>query len=183
MTAEPQIQESWQDGDIEVSYEDYGDFGASYEDYGVLPEGYGESLEDPVEKTHTALLEDQHRKKQFAKHAWVKVVRETNNTYTESVTDTDKSKTKNGGQAQDENSTANVDHPATSGGGVKTERKKAKEKQGATERDDGDSAFSRRKPRRKNFVETHWPSGSELEVEDDSSADLAEEVLVSLINN
>ena len=84
----------WMDGKIEVSYEDYGDFEGSYEDYGVIPEGYGEPIEDPVEKsthpallenqsiedsveksTHVALVEDQTRTKTFAKHNWIKVVR------------------------------------------------------------------------------------------------------------
>ena len=40
------------------------------------------------------------------------------------------------------------------------------------------------KKERDVFVETRWPLGSELEAEDDSnSADFAEQLLVSLINN
>ena len=155
-------------GDFEVSYEgdfgDFGDFGGSYEDYGVIPEGYDQSFEDTIANapSHSALLElDQNRKKQFAKHAWIKVVREINAT--------DRKETEEGGEPH------NVDHSASSRGGVKMERKKAEEKK-EEERDEGFS--EKMKPRRKNFVETRWPSESELE-----GGDLAEDVLVSLINN
>ena len=145
-------------GEFEVTYEDYRDWstGASYEDYGVIPEGYDESFEDAFESnsTHTALLEDQHRTKDFAKHAWIKVVREVNGTASEE-----------GGEPQNEDS-----------GGAKVGRK-----------DMEDSGFSEQKEkrgRRKNYVETRWPLASEREEEDDSdSADMAERVLLSLINN
>ena len=160
-------QDSNGGGDFEVSYEDYRDSGASYEDYGVIPEGYDESFEDTVENksTHAALLEDQNRKKHFAKQAWTKVARKGNNT--------DRKDMEEGEEPQNEDS--NVDHSASSTGDDKTERKKVKEKKEG-ERDDSEFSHEK-KPRRKNFVETIWPSGSE------EGGDLDEEVLVSLINN
>ena len=153
-------------GEFEVTYEDYRDWstGASYEDYGVIPEGYDESFEDAFESnsTHTALLEDQHRTKDFAKHAWIKVVREVNGTASEE-----------GGEPQNEDSST---------GGAKMEKKNMEEK-----KEGDDSGFSEKKEkrgRRKNYVETRWPLASEREEEDDSdSADMAERVLLSLINN
>ena len=155
------------DGEFEVTYEDYRDWssGASYEDYGVIPEGYDESFEDAFESnsTHTALLEDQHRTKDFAKHAWIKVVREVNGTASEEMEE--------GGEPQNEDS-----------GGAKVGRKDMEEK-----KEGDDSGFSEQKEkrgRRKNYVETRWPLASEREEEDDSdSADMAERVLLSLINN
>ena len=109
---------------MEFSNEDYGDFEIPEDEF------------DIAEKTHSALLEDQHRKKNFAKHTWTK---------TEQDGDT------------------------TTGDG-KTE---------------GEDEFSpKNKPRRKNFVETHWPSESELEDGDDfNSPGLAEEILISLLTN
>ena len=153
-------------GEFEVTYEDYRDWstGASYEDYGVIPEGYDESFEDAFESnsTHTALLEDQHRTKDFAKHAWIKVVREVNGTASEE-----------GGEPQNEDSST---------GGAKVGKKNMEEK-----KEGDDSGFSEKKEkrgRRKNYVETRWPLASEREEEDDSdSADMAERVLLSLINN
>ena len=154
------------DGEFEVTYEDYRDWstGASYEDYGVIPEGYDESFEDAFESnsTHTALLEDQHRTKDFAKHAWIKVVREVNGTASEEM--------KGGGEPQNEDS-----------GGANVGRKNVEENEGD---DSGFSAKKEKRGRRKNYVETRWPLASEREEEDDSdSADMAERVLLSLINN
>ena len=98
-------------GNFEVSYEDYGDFEGSYEDYGVIPEGYGESFEDPVDgkkSTHAALLDDQTRMKNFTKHNWIKVVCEYNGTETKYVVRTDTSKMVESPGVKHEDSTANV---------------------------------------------------------------------------
>jgi len=162
-------------GNFEVSYEDYGDFEGSYEDYGVIPEGYGESFEDPVDgkkSAHAALLDDQTRTKNFAKHNWIKVVREYNGTETKHVVRTDTSKMEESQEVKHEDS--NIGQSASSIRGVKMEKNAKKEKEAA-----------KRVSRRKNFVETRWPSESELKVEEDdsNSAALAEEVLVSLIIN
>ena len=112
--------------------------------------------------------------KNFTKHNWIKVVREYNGTETKHVVRTDTSKMEESPGVTHEVSPANVGQSASSIKGVKMEKNAKKEKQAA-----------KRVSRRKNFVETRWPSESELKVEEDdsNSTDLAEEVLVSLIIN
>ena len=100
-----------------------------------------------------------------------------NETDTKHVVRTDTSKMEEspaGPEVKDEDSAANVGRSGSSIRSVKVEKSAKKEKQAGE-----------RVGRRKNFVETRWPSESELKAEDDSnSTDLSEEtLLVSLIIN
>ena len=133
---------------VEFSNEDYGDFEIPEEEFDIMEE----------KPAHSALLEDQHRKKDFAKHTWAKTEQGGE---PENMDDTT-----TGDGKTEENENINMDDTTTGDGKMEDE-------------------FSQKnEPRRKNFVETHWPSESELENGDYfNSPDLAEEILISLLTN